>query len=104
MKNPLLNLIILYVSLPHCWASWGFGGDKAKKVLLRDVNVLTLYPGKMTTSRRSSPVPQLECSNSGSAPCSAFQPRVIQCYNRGSDGLDVQWECKTDMDNAYRFV
>lgn len=28
---------------------------------------------------------------------------MVQCYNRGSDGIDVQWECKTDMDNAYRF-
>ena len=28
---------------------------------------------------------------------------MVQCYNRGSDGLDVQWECKTDMDNKYRF-
>ena len=29
--------------------------------------------------------------------------QVVQCYNMGSDGQDVQWECKTDMDNAYRF-
>ena len=83
--------------------SWGFGSG-GKKVLLRDVNVLTLYPGKMTQGRRSSPVPQLECTGKGSAPCNAFQPRVVQCYNRGSDGIDIQWECKTDMDNAYRYV
>ena len=39
----------------------------------------------------------------GTAGCGAFVPEVVQCYNRGSDGLDVQWECKTDMDNKYRF-
>lgn len=32
-----------------------------------------------------------------------FLYKVVQCYNRGSDGDDVQWECKTDIDNAYRF-
>jgi hypothetical protein len=39
----------------------------------------------------------------GTAGCAAFVPEIVQCYNRGSDGLDVQWECKADMDNEYRF-
>jgi len=56
----------------------------------------------MTNGRRSSPVPQLKCVG-GTAVCRAFIPKVVQCYNRGSDGTDVQWECKTDMDNAYQF-
>ena len=57
----------------------------------------------MTTGRRSSPVPQLSCVG-GTAGCSgAVQPRTVQCVNRGSDGKDVQWECKADMDAAYRF-
>ncbi|KAJ8269366.1 hypothetical protein COCON_G00119730 [Conger conger] len=34
---------------------------------------------------------------------SSFVPDVVQCQNKGWDGVDVQWECKTDMDNAYRF-
>ena len=37
---------------------WGSNEDPGK-VLLRDVQVLTLKNGKMTTGRRSSPVPQL---------------------------------------------
>ncbi|KAF1395660.1 hypothetical protein PFLUV_G00013920 [Perca fluviatilis] len=77
--------------------SWDDGS-----VLLRDVQVLTLYRGRYTTARRSSPVPQLQCVG-GSAGCQAFVPEVIQCQNKGWDGVDVQWECKTDMDNAYRF-
>ena len=40
----------------------------------------------------------------GSAPCSAFYPRAVQCQNVGYDGLDVQWECKTDMDGDVRSV
>ncbi|CAI9558956.1 unnamed protein product [Staurois parvus] len=48
------------------------------------------------------PIPQLKCVG-GSAGCSAMTPQVVQCHNRGWDGLDVQWECKVDMDNSYRF-
>ena len=39
----------------------------------------------------------------GSAGCSAFIPDVVQCYNRGSDGLEIQWECKTEMPMEYKF-
>ena len=28
---------------------------------------------------------------------------MVQCYNRGWDGQDVQWECKTDMEGDFRF-
>jgi hypothetical protein len=82
----------------------GHGGEcqMYKKVKLKDVEVLTLYKGRMTNGRRSSPVQQLSCRG-GTAGCSAFVPEVVQCTNRGSDGYDIQWECKADMDNAYRF-
>lgn len=61
----------------------------AGSVLLRDVQVLTLYKGRYTTARRSSPVPQLQCVG-GSAGCQAFVPDVVQCQNKGWDGVDVQ--------------
>jgi len=32
---------------------------------------------------------QLKCTG-GTAGCSAFVPQVVQCYNRGSDGIEVQ--------------
>lgn len=73
-----------------------------KKILLEDIRTLTLRYGEWTTSRRSSPVPQLKCVG-GSADCYAFVPQHVQCYNRGSDGYDIQWECKTEMNNKYRF-
>ncbi len=34
-----------------------------KKVKLKDVDVLTLYQGKMTNGRRSSPIPQLQVNS-----------------------------------------
>ncbi|XP_078252077.1 store-operated calcium entry-associated regulatory factor [Rhinoraja longicauda] len=74
----------------------------SERVLLREVQSLTLYSGRYTNGRRSSPVPQLECVG-GTASCTSFIPQVVQCYNKGWDGYDVQWECKADMDIAYRF-
>ncbi len=97
----LLIAAILVASLPGCLSAWGFGSSDPGKVLLRDVQVLTLKSGQMTTGRRSSPVPQLNCV--GGSAQGQFKPQVVQCYNRGSDGQDVQWECKSDMDNLYRF-
>ena len=65
------------------------GWGSSDKIKLTDVNVITLQQGKMTNSRRTHPVPQLQCVG-GTAGCSGFTPRVVQCYNRGSDGYDVQ--------------
>ncbi|XP_070382097.1 store-operated calcium entry-associated regulatory factor-like isoform X2 [Dermacentor albipictus] len=71
------------------------------KVRLKDVQVLTLRQGQYTTGRRSHPVPQLNCRG-GSAGCQD-QPSVVQCYNRGSDGRDAQWECKAEMKKSQKF-
>ncbi|XP_054931124.1 store-operated calcium entry-associated regulatory factor-like isoform X2 [Dermacentor andersoni] len=71
------------------------------KVRLKDVQVLTLRQGQYTTGRRSHPVPQLNCRG-GSAGCED-QPSVVQCYNRGSDGRDTQWECKAEMKKSQKF-
>ncbi|XP_078532634.1 store-operated calcium entry-associated regulatory factor isoform X2 [Lissotriton helveticus] len=72
------------------------------KVLLREIQSITLYGDRYTNSRRSSPIPQLACTG-GTAGCSSYIPQVVQCQNKGWDGIDVQWECKADMDNSYRF-
>ncbi|GAB6022114.1 hypothetical protein CHUAL_006257 [Chamberlinius hualienensis] len=96
MRLMVILMLGVLVRQGNCW------GSKHEKVKLKDVSVLTLYADRMTSGRRSSPVSQLKCVG-GSAGCHAFRPQVVQCYNRGSDGQDIQWECKTDMDNAYRF-
>jgi len=96
----LSNIFIFALTLSFSNAGWGSSNDPGK-VLLRDVQVLTLKAGQMTTGRRSSPVPQLKCI--GGSAQGHFNPQAVQCYNRGFDGQDVQWECKADMDNLYRF-
>lgn len=91
-----LKVALLFVLVKSSY-SWNHDS-----VLLRDIQALTFYKNRHTTARRSNPVPQLKCVG-GSAGCHVFIPEVVQCVNRGWDGVDVQWECKTDMDNAYRF-
>ena len=65
------------------------GNDPNDRVLLQGMSALTLYQGAMTAGRRSAPVPQLTCVG-GTAGCGVGQPKVVQCYNRGWDGYDVQ--------------
>lgn len=59
------------------------------RILLRDVEALTLYSDRYTTSRRLDPIPQLKCVG-GTAGCDAYTPKVVQCQNKGWDGYDVQ--------------
>jgi len=47
-------------------------GSSNQKVLLQDVRTLTLHRGRMTTGRRTSPVPQLNCI--GGNACGDFEP------------------------------
>eukprot|EP01125_Pyxidicula_operculata_P009061 TRINITY_DN2996_c0_g1_i1.p1 TRINITY_DN2996_c0_g1~~TRINITY_DN2996_c0_g1_i1.p1 ORF type:complete len:329 (+),score=65.28 TRINITY_DN2996_c0_g1_i1:51-989(+) len=72
------------------------------RVLLTDIKALTLRKNMMTTSRRSSPINQLTCIG-GSAMSSNYHPTDVQCINVGSDGYDVQWECKADLDESVKF-
>ncbi|KAM9331407.1 store-operated calcium entry-associated regulatory factor [Gastrophryne carolinensis] len=96
---PVSGLLFLVAALQ---LSGVLGWSQHDRVLLREVQAITLYSDRYTNGRRSSPIPQLKCVG-GSAGCSAMIPQVVQCHNRGWDGIDVQWECKADLDNAYRF-
>lgn len=69
-------VITLLLALTQFWSSpaEAFGGSHSK-VLLRDVQTLTLYRGKMTAGRRSSPVPQISCV--GGNACGDYQPGTL---------------------------
>ncbi|KAG8509651.1 Store-operated calcium entry-associated regulatory factor, partial [Galemys pyrenaicus] len=89
-------LLLLQIACPI------LGWNDPDRILLRDVKALTLHYDRYTTSRRLDPIPQLKCVG-GTAGCDSYTPKVIQCQNKGWDGYDVQWECKTDLDIAYKF-
>lgn len=73
-------------------------------VRLSDIEALTLTAGHYTVGRRTASVPQLACVGHppGMDPVSQL-PSTVQCINRGSDGVDVQWECKAELSSDLRF-
>merc|ERR1719348_1625289 len=80
LKSGAVSVLLLYLAAPELTAGWGSGYEK---VLLKEVQVLTLREGAMSSGRRSSPVPQLSCVG-GSAGCRGEDlPQVAQCYNMG---------------------
>ena len=74
--------------------------SRKDKIKLKDIQVLTLKPNEWTTGRRSKPVPHLQCVGGY---CDAIKGETVQCYNRGSDGIDIQWECKSNIKSGYKF-
>ncbi|KAM8785185.1 store-operated calcium entry-associated regulatory factor [Rhynchonycteris naso] len=95
-RCPRLGVLLLLIAGP------AVGWSSRDRILLQDIKALTLHYDRYTTSRRLNPVPQLKCVG-GTAGCDSYTPKVVQCQNKGWDGYDVQWECKTDLDVAYRF-
>ena len=72
----LFKVFIFVLTLNLSNAGWG--SSDPGKVLLRDVQVLTLKSGQMTTGRRSSPVPQLKCV--GGSAQGQFNPQAVQVF------------------------
>lgn len=97
LERPALILLLLLT-----FAGPSLGWNNPDRILLRDVKALTLHYDRYTTSRRLDPILQLKCVG-GTAGCDAYTPKVVQCQNKGWDGYDIQWECKTDLDIAYKF-
>lgn len=74
-----------------------------RKIRLTDVRAITLSKNKYTNGRRSSPIPQISCTHGDACGYREYEPEVVQCVNVGSDGIDVNWECKADLDSSVRF-
>ena len=74
------------------------------KVYLGDVKSLTFQRGAMTVGGgRTPPIQQMNCVGGTGAGYSHVHPSTIQCENRGSDGNDIQWECKGELLEGFRF-
>lgn len=75
------------------------------RVLIGDVQTLTLKSGEYTVGRRVAAIPQLNCVGGNGralAQRKGALPSVVQCQNQGSDGKDAQWACATELDGAFR--
>lgn len=63
----IVSLFVLLVVGISAVCSWRRNGNPDDRILLSDVKVLTLEKGKMTTSRRSAPIPQVDLVQTASA-------------------------------------
>jgi len=73
------------------------------RILLTNIDAIILKKGEMTTGRRTLPLPQLKCS--GGVGCNGlYNVDSIICKNQGSDGIDVQWECETNLPDGVKFA
>ena len=91
--NKVMKMIIVACFLVFT-ATFGIA-EKHEKIPIKEVTSLLLSRGKMTTGRRSAPVPQIKCLSN----C-RDSPDTIYCGNAGYDGQDVIWECKSDPPGA----
>ncbi|GAB1526945.1 hypothetical protein RhiTH_010119 [Rhizoctonia solani] len=67
-----------------------------ERVPLSSIKTLVLYADEYTTSRRTSPLPQLECTGSA---CRDFQPSSVYCTKT----TDSDWKCEADLPSSLRF-
>lgn len=89
------NLVPLYCHLPAplTYPLVGFA--------VKALKALTLHADRMTTSRRTSPVPQLTCEGKA---CRTYQPDVVQCQAVGDDGPGgLEWSCTAELPKGVRF-
>ncbi|KAJ5280018.1 hypothetical protein N7478_005390 [Penicillium angulare] len=73
-------------------------------ILLSNVKTLTLRANSMTTSRRVTPIPQLNCVGSSKKICDLYQPDTMRCSNEGYgyDEEDVQWTCEASLPPEFK--
>jgi hypothetical protein len=74
------------------------------QVDLKEVQTLTFFKDKLTTGKRSSGIPQLNCLG-GSASAKNDEIESVQCQNMGLNDVDeVQWKCNVDLDDKFRLT
>jgi SOCE-associated regulatory factor of calcium homoeostasis len=61
---------------------------------LAKIPALTFYQDTLTTSRRTSPLPQLICVGK---PCRLYTPEVVRCVNLGGFGTDIDWKASARL-------
>ncbi|OJJ52656.1 hypothetical protein ASPSYDRAFT_164248, partial [Aspergillus sydowii CBS 593.65] len=73
-------------------------------ILLSQVHSLTLRGGRLTSSRRVSPVPQLNCVGPSKRICNMYELDAMRCTNEGYgyDVEDVQWTCTASLPGEFK--
>lgn len=91
-------LLFIILSL----ATYIIASNHNDAVLLKNIEVLTLYKNQMTTGKRTAPVAQLMCVGGAAQHLAQEKVEIVQCYNKGFDGRSQAWECVTEIDKSLK--
>lgn len=84
-------MIVLLFFLQACLA--------IQPILMKDMEVLSFYNDGITGTIRGQPIPQMVLLTPG-VPEHAV-PKEIVCKNIGWDGLNVHWDCSSEMKSEW---
>ena len=87
-----LNLLVIFS--PLCYG-------QIRHLNLNEVDKLTFHADKLTQTQNSVPIPQLICSIEKSECSKRYQPKKVECFNKGFNGTSFRWECHSSMDPHY---
>ncbi|KAL8805897.1 MAG: hypothetical protein Q9182_001678 [Xanthomendoza sp. 2 TL-2023] len=76
--------------------------SEGQKVLLSNVQTLTLRLDQKTSHRRVSAVPQLKCIGGNAK--GLYNVDIMRCKNQGSDydSEDIQWTCTASLPSEFK--
>ncbi|KAL2815944.1 hypothetical protein BJX63DRAFT_153431 [Aspergillus granulosus] len=104
--STLLQLLLPFLAFPSPTLSTSKSQKPPGKnaILLSQVHFLTLRGGRLTTSRRVSPIPQLKCTGPSKRICNMYKIESMRCTNEGYgyDEEDVQWTCTASLPGEFK--
>ncbi|KAL4976109.1 hypothetical protein BDW66DRAFT_159861 [Aspergillus desertorum] len=104
----LLQFLLPLISLPSSSLSASYSRQKPPgkdAILLSQVHSITLRGGgRLTSSRRVSPIPQLKCVGPSKHVCNMYEIDSMRCTNEGYgyDEEDVQWTCTASLPGEFK--
>jgi hypothetical protein len=102
MRTSFLTPFLAVIPLTTAGSSKHSKTSTSKKVLLSNIDTLTLHAGRLTSHRRIPAIPQLKCIND--PVCNLHQVETIRCRNQGSSysESDVQWTCTAELPPEFK--
>ncbi|EGS20734.1 uncharacterized protein CTHT_0025700 [Thermochaetoides thermophila DSM 1495] len=101
---PTLFLALL-TALSFPSRAFAVRGRPKDAILLSEVQSLTLYANRLTTARRTKPIPQLKCVSPQSL-CDIVVPhlKTMRCVNQGHSytSEDIEWACTATLPTTVR--
>ena len=102
--SPYVNLnLTLLISLTSAARVTNPSNAPRAAVLLSKISTLTLRSGRSTSSRRVTPIPQLQCTGPASV-CALYKVGDLRCKNEGADydENNVHWTCTAPLPEEFK--